>query len=126
LYEAEYGEGTAWVESPIHLMAVRVTATGRTDKVQATPAERETGNPKRGERDVYLPSAGRTLRLPIYVADLLGDDSVVEGPAIIEHRLTTTVVPRGWRVTLDALGNFLLEAEHAASHHAEAAAAAAA
>ena len=109
LYEAEYGEGTAWVESPIHLMAVRVTATGRTDKVQPQPGARETGDPVRGEREVYLPSESRRQRLPIYDADLLDHDSVVEGPAIIEHRLTTTVVPRGWRLTLDELGNFVLE-----------------
>jgi N-methylhydantoinase A len=107
-YEAEYGEGTAWVESPIHLMAVRVTATGRTDKVEPKPGERENGDPLRGERDVFLPSEGERHRLPVYDAHLLKDDSVVQGPAIIEHRLTTTVVPRGWELTLDGLGNFHL------------------
>ena len=109
LYEAEYGEGTAWVESPIHLMAVRVTATGRTEKVQPQPAARESGDPVRGERDVYLPSEGRRQRLPIYDAHLLDEDSAVAGPAIIEHRLTTTVVPRGWQLSVDPLGNFVLE-----------------
>jgi N-methylhydantoinase A len=89
-------------------MAVRVTATGRTDKVEPKPGERENGDPLRGERDVFLPSEGERHRLPVYDAHLLKDDSVVQGPAIIEHRLTTTVVPRGWALTLDALGNFHL------------------
>ena len=89
-------------------MAVRVTATGRTDKVQPQPTQRETGDALRGERDVFLPSEGQTQRLPIYDAHLLADDAVVEGPAVIEHRLTTTVVPRGWELTLDDLGNFHL------------------
>ena len=63
----------------------------------------------RGEREVYLPSEGRRQRLPIYDAHRLREDSVVDGPAIIEHRLTTTVLPRGWHLTLAPLGNFLLE-----------------
>jgi N-methylhydantoinase A len=120
LYEAEYGEGTAWVESPIHLLAVRVAATGRTDKVAPQPAARETGDPLRGERDVHLPSEGRTLRVPVYDAHLLADDAVVDGPAIIEHRLTTTVVPRGWQLTLDALGNFQLDDVRGADRSASA------
>lgn len=120
LYEAEYGEGTAWVESPIQLMTVRVTATGRTDKVQPQPGGRGTGDPVRGEREVYLPSEGRRQRLPIYDAHRLGEDSVVDGPAIIEHRLTTTVVPRGWHLTLDPLGNFRLEDRRVSPTSAEA------
>jgi N-methylhydantoinase A len=122
LYEAEYGEGTAWVESPIHLMAVRVTATGRTDKVQPQPGARESGDAVRGERDVYLPSEGQRQRLPIYDAHLLDDGTVIEGPAVIEHRLTTTVVPRGWQLTLDELGNFVLSDRRAESTDGETAA----
>jgi N-methylhydantoinase A len=109
LYEAEYGEGTAWVESPIHLLAVRVVATGRTEKIEPQPPERKTGEALRTERDVYLPSEGRRIRVPVYEADLLDEEATVDGPAIIEHRLTTTVVPRGWQLSLDHLGNFHLE-----------------
>jgi N-methylhydantoinase A len=109
LYEAEYGEGTAWVESPIHLLAVRVVATGRTEKIEPQAPERRSGEALRTERDVYLPSEGRRLRVPVYEADLLDEEATVDGPAIIEHRLTTTVVPRGWQLSLDHLGNFHLE-----------------
>jgi N-methylhydantoinase A len=105
-------------------MAVRVTATGRTDKVQPQPGAREAGDAVRGERDVYLPSEGQRQRLPIYDAHLLDDDSVIEGPAVIEHRLTTTVVPRGWQLTLDELGNFVLSDRRAESTDGQAAAAA--
>jgi N-methylhydantoinase A len=109
LYEAEYGEGTAWVESPIHLLAVRVTATGETEKIETAPPVHGDEDPLRGERDVHLPSEGGRVRLPVYDAHHLSVDSVVDGPAILEHRLTTTVVPRGWHLTLDELGNFHLE-----------------
>ncbi len=109
LYEAEYGEGTAWVESPIHLLAVRVTATGTIEKVQPQPSARKNGDPVRAQRDVFLPSQGGRVQVPVYDAHLLDDKTKIEGPAIIEHRLTTTVVPRGWQLSLDQLANFQLE-----------------
>jgi N-methylhydantoinase A len=117
MYEAEYGEGTAWVESPIVMLATRVVATGRTDKVERRPAERKGGDARRGEREVFLPTEGRTALLPVVDADLIALDAVIEGPAIIEHRLTTTVVPEGWSMTVDRLGNFVL-ADQAAAREA--------
>ena len=44
----------------------------------------------KGEREVYL---GRWINAEIYEMDLLGAGNRIEGPAIIEHPMTTLVVP---------------------------------
>lgn len=44
----------------------------------------------------------------IYDAEKLKAGNVISGNAIIEHPLTTTVIPEGWQCTVDEYGNFIV------------------
>ncbi len=61
----------------------------------------------RGERPVWF--SGEALETPIYQRHLLPRDILLDGPAIIEQLDSTTVVEPGDRVTMDPIGNLLIE-----------------
>ncbi|WP_431919587.1 hydantoinase/oxoprolinase family protein [Amycolatopsis tucumanensis] len=106
-YEEEYGSGTAWVGSPVVLMAVRVTATGRVDPVDLARQEPETGAVLRpvARRRVHLPDFGET---DVDVHAAVPSSAVVPGPALLAHPLTTILLPAGWELRVDSWGNYLL------------------
>jgi N-methylhydantoinase A len=111
-YEAEYGAGTAWVGSPVVLMSVRVTATGRVETVDPVPREPEPGVPARpsGCRRIHLPRGGGKTQEDVDVYDALSlpVGAEVAGPAVFEHPLTTIQLPAGWHLQMDGWGNYLL------------------
>ncbi len=51
---------------------------------------------------------GRTYDVGIYDRNLLHDGMMVEGPAIVSEMDSTTVVLPGYRATVDAIGNLLI------------------
>jgi N-methylhydantoinase A len=51
---------------------------------------------------------GRRLDTPVYDGDRLGAGNVIAGPAIIEERTTTAVVPSGFAAEVDAFRNCIL------------------
>lgn len=111
LYEAEYGSGTAWTGSPIVLVSVRVTATGKVAALQPEPAVVPAGPAQpwpSGTRRVYLPLLGTDTDVRVYDATAAPAGSEIAGPAILEHPLTTIQVPPGWRLRVDEWGNYVL------------------
>ena len=99
-YKKLYGVNPSHV--PIELVTWRVTARGpiipfnRAMNLPATP-----GEPK-GTREVHAWSDG--LRVPVYDRSTLAAGQSVKGPAIIEERETTTVIPPDWTATVDKIG----------------------
>lgn len=117
LYEAEYGSGSAWVGSPVVLVAVRVTATGRVKTLEPTPAPLVPDSEKElsvtGSRRVFLPLQGSEREVGVYDTRNIKAGNEIDGPAILEHPLTTLQIPTGWRARVDEWGNFILT-DHAA------------
>ena len=62
---------------------------------------------RRGQRAVWF--AGEVHETPIYQRHLLPADMALDGPTIIEQMDCTIVVEPGNRVTLDGLGNLVIE-----------------
>ena len=62
---------------------------------------------RRGQRTVWF--VGSLHETPIYQRNLLPADMTLDGPAIIEQMDCTIVVEPGNRVTLDGLGNLVIE-----------------
>ncbi|MEU4895134.1 hydantoinase/oxoprolinase family protein [Streptomyces sp. NPDC044780] len=106
-YEEEYGTGTAWVGSPVVLMSVRVTATGRLETIETVPAEPETGIQVTpiGRRRIHRPTG---QEVDVHDALRLPTGARVSGPALIEHPLTTIQLPAGWDLRVDGWRNYLL------------------
>ena len=60
-----------------------------------------------GEREVYFSGNG-FLMVPIYNRYLLKADDVIEGPAIVEERETTTIVGPGSSLKVDRYGSLVI------------------
>ncbi len=63
----------------------------------------------RGEREVYWTPEEGYRKTPIYDRDRLGPGNLVRGPAVIEARDTTYVIPAGWVLNVDKYSNAILE-----------------
>ncbi len=62
---------------------------------------------RRGQRAVWF--AGKALETPVYQRHRLPADAAFDGPAIIEQLDCTIVVEPGNHVSLDGLGNLVIE-----------------
>lgn len=60
-----------------------------------------SGSALKGRRRVWAPGRGAFVEAPVYDRYAMGVGSVVEGPAIVEEREATTVVPDACTLTVD-------------------------
>jgi len=99
-YQAQYGFNPSHV--PVEIVSWRLTVRG--PLVPFHPAlvpAAEAGKPKR-HRPVHLWQEGQSV--PVYDRQALGTGQMLDGPAIIEERETTIVIPPGWKAGVDAYG----------------------
>jgi N-methylhydantoinase A len=110
-FEVEYGKGTAWQNAPVVLEAVRVIASGHPEKFEEKQSDAASSGSiePTGSRRVFRPEAGDWADLPLYQSGDLSHGAKVEGPAVVEHPMTTVLVPEEWRLEVDAFGNYRLE-----------------
>jgi N-methylhydantoinase A/oxoprolinase/acetone carboxylase beta subunit len=64
---------------------------------------------QRGHRRVYLGPVEGFAELPLYERERMGNGHRVTGPAIVESRQTTMVVPTGWTLAVDSYDNAMVE-----------------
>jgi N-methylhydantoinase A len=98
-HEATYGYRHAG--EPVEVTALRVTVTVQREKAALAKPAAE-GRPRKKMRKVYFED-GR-LDTPVYLRDDLPAGFELEGPAVIEEYDSTTVVPPGWRLSVDGTG----------------------
>jgi N-methylhydantoinase A len=75
----------------------------------AEPGGEDPFGALRGERDVFWTPAEGYRKTPIYDRDRLLPGNVVRGPAVIEARDTTYVIPADWVLSIDKYANAILE-----------------
>jgi N-methylhydantoinase A len=99
-YLAQYGVNPSHV--PLEIVSWRLTATG---------PEVPFDNIASLSRDLAAPRAHRAVALwadaqavPVFGRADLAQGQRLVGPAIIEERETTIVLPPGWTAEIDALG----------------------
>jgi N-methylhydantoinase A len=109
-YEQEFGEHAAWEGTPVIMLGVRVTVRGITNKLAARPVTRERSEEAAllGTREVLRPGQEGWVTTNVYDGSRLDPEVAIEGPAIIEHELTTIQVPPGFTLSVDEYGNGLL------------------
>ena len=114
-YRALYGrieEGMA-----AEVVSWRVVVTGPYPDLRPTPAPEGTGGAeaaRKGSRQVWDGTAGRFVEAPVYDRYRLVAGSEAPGPAIVEERESTLVVPSDARIRVDALGNLIVDLDAAA------------
>jgi N-methylhydantoinase A len=112
LYEAEYGPGTAWVDSEVNLITVRVTGIGSVEKFKPKSFEynpQKVSDFPRKQRIVYLPMERKTEELAVYNDQEITPGTILSGPAIIERSQTTIYIPNGVNAYMDDYRNYVLE-----------------
>jgi N-methylhydantoinase A len=101
--------GHANPDAPVELVNARLTAWG---VVPRPAAERHAGGaPTPADALVERRPAwfaGTAHDCPVWERERLPGGAVLAGPAIVEEFGATTVIPPGWRATLDAHGNLLV------------------
>ncbi len=108
LHEREYGSAYG---DPIEIVNARVTAIGRRPTLDSLPvASGDLGAALVGESEGHFRVDGRLQAVPTryYDRTLLPLAESFEGPAVVFHLDTTTVVPPGWSARAHASGNLIL------------------
>lgn len=84
----------------------RVVAPAR--KALAANGSTDTKQLVKGQRDAYFKEESRFVPTPVYDGELLQVGNTVEGPAIIEQKTTTVVVPPRARVEVTRFGDYMM------------------
>jgi N-methylhydantoinase A len=105
-HEARYAHATA---DPAEIVSLRVSAYGVGAKpaLPHAPASGSAAAARVGERAVWFGQAPTST--PVYARAGLPAGATLDGPALVEEPGTTTVVPRGFGLRVDAHGNLILE-----------------
>jgi N-methylhydantoinase A len=95
--------------APVEVLALRLTAVGRTEKPDlAGGPDGPAGDARRGERLAWDPIERALEPTPVWDGLMLTASATLTGPAIVELASTTIVVPRGFALEVDAYGAFTL------------------
>lgn len=109
LYRAHYG--LTIPDMAVEAITWSVTVASKPEEASATTAlagGEHDGKPV-GIRALFEPLRGESVEIPEYWRDDLVPGQTIDGPAFIAEDDTTTVVDRGWRVTVDGRGVLHLE-----------------
>lgn len=96
----------------IEMVTYRLSAIGVVEKAGLRahePAGPDASAANTGSRKVWMAQAGGFVETPLYDRALLRAGNVFSGPAIVDQMDTTTVVPPGMTVSVDAYLNLVLE-----------------
>ncbi|APH71890.1 hydantoinase B/oxoprolinase family protein [Aquibium oceanicum] len=98
----------------IEVISWRVTALGPDPELSLASLARPdgAGSVSKGSRPVWFPEEKGFLKTPVYDRYALVAGQGIDGPAIIEEDESTTVVPPGDRVEIDAAGSLVIHLSH--------------
>jgi N-methylhydantoinase A len=95
---------------PIEFMGFGLRAIGRMPKLRLKKLDKGNKNPRRsqkGERQAYFEESRGFIRTKIYDGDKLLSGNVLEGPCIVEERMTNVVIPPKFKLRVDPYGNYI-------------------
>ena len=108
VYAARYGYANP--AEPVEIVTWKLSAVGGSPRIALAKAARGAGPaaPK-ARRRAYFPETGGFTETPVYDRYALGAGARLAGPAIVEERESTTVLPPGTAATVDEYANLLVE-----------------
>ena len=107
-HRTRYGHATP--DAPVEFVNLRVAAVGGLDREAVGFMAPEKGeDPVMGVRDAIFD--GRPRATTILLRRRLGPGAGYSGPLVVEEDTATTVVPPGYRILVDPLGNMLITPE---------------
>ncbi len=102
--------GYALREHPTEIVSLRVEALAKTHKPELPQPSRHKHIKERGRRPVHFANEG-VRECPIFARESLPANAQFTGPAIVEGRESTVLVPAGWQAHLDEFGGLFLESQ---------------
>jgi N-methylhydantoinase A len=106
LYAYDEGEGE---RLPIEILTWRLKASGpKPDIAFASRAPGSTSGARKPNRNIYLPERGDFGEVPVLDRYALEPNFEIEGPAIVEERESTFVVPGERVLSIDEFSNLIV------------------
>ena len=102
--------GYADEKYPLEIMGFGMTAIGKLPPIALQKIKAGDKNPKqafKGVRDAYFEESGGYTETKIYDGDKVLAGNILEGPCIVEERMTNVVIPPGYRMKVDEYGNYV-------------------
>ncbi len=112
LYEARYGQGTAYRQAGVEALtfSVEATASLSVPKPDALPSEgADASHAVKGSRPVYLHELGRYEDVAVIDAERLRPGNELVGPAVVEAPDTTVLVHGGQGLWVDGFLDLRLD-----------------
>jgi len=106
IYAARYGYASPG--EPVEIVTWKLSAIGGAPRINLAKAQTVSGTAKKGERRAYFPERRGYVDTPVYDRYALAAGATITGPAIVEERESTTVLPPGTRATVDAYANLIV------------------
>ncbi|MBN3766186.1 hydantoinase/oxoprolinase family protein [Burkholderia sp. Ac-20365] len=101
-HEAMYGHSDP--DAAVQLVSLRLVASGKTPRPEMKRIRENDGTPP-SFREIEIWAEGKQQRVPLYVRAGLLAGHTFAGPAVVAQDDTTTFIPSGTDVTVDAFGN---------------------
>jgi N-methylhydantoinase A len=112
IYAARYGYANA--AEPVEVVTWKLSAVGGSPRVALAKASATSGDLRRkATRRAYFPEARAYVDTPVYDRYTLAAGTSLTGPAIVEERESTTVLPPGVTATVDEYANLIVETKAA-------------
>jgi len=112
IYAARYGYANA--AEPVEVVTWKLSAIGGSPRVALAKASARSGDlHRKGTRRAYFPEARGYIDTPVYDRYTLAAGTALTGPAIVEERESTTVLPPGVTATVDEYANLMVETKAA-------------
>lgn len=99
-------------EIPLEIINLRISAVGhveRTGLSQKTISDNTPSDAYKNSRMVYFEEYKGFIETPVYDRERLNPGSIIEGPAVIEERITTAIVHPNWNARIDGFENIIME-----------------
>ncbi len=108
IYAARYGYSSA--NEPVEIVTWKLSAIGGSPLIALAKASTRSGvSAQKGTRRAYFPEARGYVDTPVYDRYALGAGTRLAGPAIVEERESTTVLPPGTTATVDEYANLIVD-----------------
>jgi len=98
---------------PLEIMGFGLTAIGKLPPIslqKIAKGDKEPAQALKGTRKAYFEESNGYTETKIYDGDKMLAGNLLEGPCVVEERMTNIVIPPGHRMLVDEYGNYVTEA----------------
>jgi N-methylhydantoinase A/oxoprolinase/acetone carboxylase beta subunit len=110
IYAARYGYASP--DEPVEIVTWKLSAVGGSPRIALAKSVARPGDGgRKGVRRAYFPETRGYTDTPVYDRYALAPGTALTGPAIVEERESTTVIPPGVTATVDEYATLLAETD---------------